>query len=658
MPTELKSELLENLNQEVKRPDYSEEELNYLKGLRTRMEDAKIARDMQHEEFDGMSYVEHYETNERLANTFVKPKENKEDTNFQSGMIRQKLFALLSAVNNLDLTGDISAYNLDGFEIQAFGDGMETIITKTNEIDNDDEKKFLRFYELLKQGTVFVEEMWEEKMKVVKKAKKKFNGTLKDFDFTKHIKKAFASPTRNIIPGTNVYLGDITLYGDTTNQPYLFTVDTIPYSRAKRIFQKWERWQFVPRKLVKFNPNEKIGTFNYDWTLLQQKEGHVEILRLQDAPNNEYALVLNGVLMTPVGLSLSDLWGYEDYNIAQQNLEPIHAKFAYGKSLVSRTKNKVAVLDEMMKLAILKTQKSFLPPYLNLSGRVISSRVFYPGKMSTGIPPNSLIPISEHEVTGVTNSELAMIKEVQESINSETTSPVFSGQQPSGSPTATEIVELQRQAKMVLGLTIFAMSMLEWKLTWLRLKNLLAHWFEPEDQIVDKARGILKDKYRKVTSQETIENEGVGMKMIIPSKEIPSDPAIMKAEDKMKEEYGMPVRMLFVNPEEICSSKLTWQIIIKPHEKRTSEVNKLMFRSFLQDILPLGPNIEYIREKAASVWEENAQKLFAQDPNQMKQQMMDQQMGAEGAPTAPGIKLPTPQAAAGQQMSQALKLGA
>src|SRR3990167_5175606 len=176
-----KSNLTEEQEQ-IKKPDYSDNEIEYLKGLRKRMESARNARDMNHDEFDGMDYVSYYQENERLANTFIKPKVNKEDTNFQSGIIRTKLFALLSALVNLDLRGDISAFNSDGFEVQSLGDAMEDVILKTNEYDVDDEKKYLRHYELLKHGTVFVEEVWDEKQKKVKKTKKKFSGKL-DFEW-------------------------------------------------------------------------------------------------------------------------------------------------------------------------------------------------------------------------------------------------------------------------------------------------------------------------------------------------------------------------------------------------------------------------------------------------------------------------------------------
>jgi len=650
-----KSVLVGTKTKEEKIPKikYSDEEEEYRSNWIRRMEAARDLRDIPHDEFDGMDYITQYESNEKLANTFIQPKRNKEDSNFQSGIIRQKLFSLLSAINNLDLRGDISAFNSDGFEVQALGDAMEDIILKTDELDVDDEKKMLRYFELLKQGTVFVEELWSEKNYKVKKTNKRFSGQLKDFDFTTNLKKTFARPTRNIVPGVNVYLGSMSIY-DNQEQPYIFTVDTKPYFEAKAIFGKWERWQYVPKKIVRTISDDKSSLINKDWTLLTNPEGNVEIIRAQDKCNNEFALFLNGVLMTPIGLPMTDIWGYEDYNITQQNLEPIHAKFAYGKSLVSRTKNKANLLDEMMKLAVLKTQKSFMPPYLNVSGRVVSNRVFMPGKITHGIAPGTLTPINEKESQGVTASEFSMIKEIQTSIDSETVSPVFQGQGAQGNPTATEILELQRQAKMMLGLTVFGMSMLEWKAEWLRLKNILAHWFEKEDEVVDQARELLKNKYRKITTDRMIENEGMGKRLVIPTKEIPSGEAIMKAEDYLSKEQGMPIRMIFLNPEEIKSAKLIWQIVIKPKEKKTSEVSKLLFREFMADVAPLGPNIEYLREKAASVWEENPQKLFTPSPEQMQQEVMANQ--APESKTSARVKMPTANKMVGQEMNNMMKL--
>lgn len=644
--------------QEVPEPLYSAEEEHYLKGLRMRMENARNARDEGHEEFDHMPYDTYYELNERLANTTIQPKRNKEDVNYQSGTIRQKVFALLASVVNLNLSGDITAYDKEGLAIQSLGDAMEDIILKTKDLDNDEENKMLRQYELLKHGTVFVEELWDKRKRKTKKLNGKFDGKVKGVSWTERLEEAFARPTRNIIPGINVYLGDITKY-DVSDQPYLFTVDVKPYDEAEKIFGEWERWEHVTKKLKKWDESEGAPTLRHDWRLMETKDNFVEIVRYQDKWNNEFAVLLNGVLMTPVGLPLP--WGYEDYNMAQQNLEPIHSKFAYGKSLVFRIRNKVSLLDEMMRLGLLKTQKSFMPPYLNVSGRILSNRVLMPGKISHGIPPGTIAPINEKEAEGITQSELAMIEELQESIDSETTSPTFQGQQAEGNPTATEIIELQRQAKILLGLTIFSCSMLEWKLEWKRLDNILANWFKP-DETLDKARGELKERFKPVSVEREIEGEGRGQRIVVPSKNIPSPQSIMKAEDALSEQQGTPVRLIFLNPDEIRESKMTWQIVVRPTERKTSETSKLLFRAFAEDAMAFFPDLvnrQHLAEEMANTWEKDPSKvLLSTEEQQLQQQQLAEQEAAAsggGEKVSPRGNLPTAESALGNQIQTQLK---
>ena len=633
----MKSALLKTKEEQVEPASYSETEETYLASLKRRLKDAKDQRDQQWDELDGADYLTHYEMCERAANTFIQPKKNREDTNFQSGIIRQKLFALLAALTNLNLKGDISAYDKDSLKVQSLGDAMEDIIKKTDELDGDEEKQFLRFYELLKHGTVFVEEVWLEQKKKYKKATSAFDGKIKK-TWDEKMEDCFARPTRTIIPGTNVYLADMTKY-DISEQPFIFTVDTKPYEEAKAVFGDWERWKHVPRKLVETEPHEKESGYGTNWRLLEAQNDQVEIIRYQDKWGNETAILCNGVLMTPVGLPLP--FGFDDYTIVQQNLEPIHSKFAYGKSLVARVKNKAALLDEFMRLGILKTQKSFMPPYLNLSGRMLSSRVLMPGKISHGIPANSLVPINDKESQGLTNSELAMITSIEESINAETTSPVFSGQRGTGDPTATEIVELQRQAKMVLGLTIFAASTLEWKLCWKRLKNIINNWFMEEKKVKGEK---LEPSYQSIGTDQMIEGEGQGRRIIVPTRTIPTAEAIFKAENALMQEQGMPIRLIFINPDELSLTKLFWTINVTPKEKKSSEVEKLLFRAEMADAQLFGPflNMEYLAERFASVWNENPQKMFKSQQEVMSGlDPMATPGGAPGGAMSPDNQLPT-----------------
>ena len=128
----------------------------------------------------------------------------------------------------------------------------------------------------------------------------------------------------------------------------------------------------------------------------------------------------------------------------------------------------------------MKTRKSIAPPYANSSGRMISSKVLLPGRITMRLDANSLQPIGQ-EGQGATSSEYQMYKLLQDQIDENTVSKQFSGQQGNAGTTAFEVGVLQQQAQKLLSLTVFAMMNLEMKLGYCRLFNVLENYFEPLD---------------------------------------------------------------------------------------------------------------------------------------------------------------------------------
>lgn len=630
------SPLLEDKNKIVKIPKYTPDEIKYLGRLQSRLEFARSQRETPHDEFDGMTYSEYWQDNEKGGNTFIEPKKQKEDTTFQSGVIRQKIFALLSSLMNLDLGPEINAFDENNIQNQQLGNALEDIINKSNEIDEDEEKKVLRTYEMLKQGDVFVEEIWDNRYikDKISTNRIKFDGKIAGVSWTTRLKRAISKPTRNIISGVGVYLGNIRQY-DSRLQSYIYTVEVKDHSETEAIYGQWDRWEFVTEKTQPSSDTLPATLYNNNWRLNDLKEGEYEIIRYQDKWNNEFAVVINGVLMTPVGLPFP--WGYNEYNIAQQHYEPITSQFAYGKSLTRKLKGKDASYTEMLRLAILKSQKSFMPARANLSGRVISSKIFMPGKITSGINPNTVPPLDPNDATGPTTPEFNMIQELKNQIDQDSVNPTFQGQQTKGATTATEILEMQRQAKLVLGMTVLSATLLEHKLSWLRLWNVLKNWFEPIDDVVveEDARKVLKNKYRTININKPIEGEGIGRSIIKASETIPSDQEIYNEEENLKEQTGVPTRITYLNPHEIISSKWVWQITIRPKEKKTSEVNKLLFRGMLQDaqLFLQDLNMEYLEERFALNWEEDPSRLFKKGANAPMMETPGQTTGG-----APGIK--------------------
>ena len=602
------------------RPDYDPDQILYLAGLQKRLEIARLNRDTQHDELDGMDYTTRYEDEERLANSFIPPKKNKTDTNFISGTIRHKMLALLSAVNMLNLEPEYSAYDRRNILVDELGDALGVVRKKTEEIDEDEEKRLMRQEELLKHGHVFVEDIWKVEYRKGKTLNKKFDGQVTGVTWSAKQEKNYENPCRTVLDGRSVYLGDIR-QPFITKQPYIFTVDEISYEEAQAIYGEWEMWKYVGKKVTYFAPEstQSNGIAYGNWRLRQTQENRVEIIKYQDKWSNEFQIILNGIPMLPIGFPMP--WNSGEYNITQQNLEFIHPHFAYGRSFVSRLKVQAALLDEMLRLIILKTQKSFMPPRANNTGRVLSKNIFMPGVITMGINPDQIKELSEQDGEGLLKGELETLRLISENIDQNSVNPTFAGQQTKGTVTATEILELQRQAKMMLGLTIFSMSMLEKKLGQMRLFILLENWFNPVDTEVDKARNMLKNIYRTASVEKNLEGQGMGNMMVIPTEEsnmFSTEEESMNqiSEDIYRDEKKsvMPTRKLYLNVKELKNAKLVWKVVVNPTEASGSERSKQLFERMIQSAnslqLPLSP--EYIQERFAQTWQENPNKMFQQ----------------------------------------------
>ena len=621
------SELIEKEEEVIETPKYTEGQERYLGALTSRLMDSKEVRDAPREEFDGLSYPLYYMANERGANTTIKPTKNKGEVNFQSGTLRTKLFTLLSSIEGLNIETEIKAYNEFDISLNALGRGMEDIIEKINKVNGDEEQRYLRQYELLKQGTVFIETTWEEKSEVTKNITAGATGATYNSSWDTSVVKQNGFTSRNIISGMSVFLGNIRCYL-IENQPYIFTAEYIPYCQAEEIYGSWDMWKYVPKNLSSF-AGERVGQ---NWRLYDETEnkGLVEVIKYQDVPNNEFQIIINGIPMLPVGFPLP--WG-RFYSVDQQNLEPIAFDFAYGKSFIFKNKNLVNLLDNMMKLGALKTFKSYAPPYLNTSGRVISRNALMPNQITMGIRKGDLLPVSDNETQGVTNSEFTMMREINSYIDKNTISQTFAGQAEGGTQTATEIVTLQKQSRQSMGHLILANTLLEEKLTMKTLLLVLQYWFDPIDTTIDSAKNII-NKFRQVTNEKIIGREGKGVRMVIPTdKESNPTPEDVKAlEDVMTVKTGKKTKVIFINTNSIRDTKLTWFVTGTPKEKKTSEFNRAMLEDMIMKAQALGLplNTKYVEELFADAYDIDANKLF------LEEQPQSQQVGPDGKPINPG----------------------
>lgn len=620
------SALSETKEEQIENAPYSDEELTYVKKLATRLNKAKNLKDESREEFDYDSLVTYFNQNEKYANTILQNKNNKGETTFQSGTLRTKMMSFLNSFIASNFKGELTPFGQNNLPLQTIGNSFEDIIDKIDEMDNDEEKKMLRQYEMLKQGSVFVEDVFEDTTDISKTITSGVLGQVKGVVIETKKAPGCGRFVRRIISPLGIYLGSWRHYF-IEDQPFLYTAEIWDRADAEKVYGTWERWKYVSKTKKSFVGSTEDLMINNAWRLTGElKENQVERIVYQDKPNREMNVVLNGVVMLPIGYPLTEISPDGEYTLVQQNLEPIRHDFSIGKSFIFKNKNISAILDEMMKLAVLKTQKSFLPPYLNLSGRIINSRIFMPAQITRGILPNEIVPVSEKEVQGVTNAEFQMIQEVMRFNDANTVSQTFTGaqEQGGGKVTATQISELQRQARLMMGLFELAATLLEKKLIYRRLVMLLRHWFNPVDDKVDEARNALVSKYRAPTVQMGyIEGRGQGARITVLSEEMPSSDQIKYEEDRLEKEYGHPIKIIVLNPKAIKDAKITWQINVTSKPKKTSELEKIMFGEEIMSAKNIGlmPNPSWLESKFAEKWGEDPNKMFSKEGQGMPQGM-------------------------------------
>ena len=407
-------------------------------------------------------------------------------------------------------------------------------------------------------------------------------------------------------------------------QPFLFTIETIPYNELRQVYEGWDRWEYVPRNLVRMITENTSDEIYRTELTSEEMIDKVEVVKYQDKPNNEYQIFLNGVMMLPAGFPLSAISPSGEYTIAKGDISPISKFFAYSKSIPAKTKVDQEVLDEFMRLIILKTQQSFMPPMANNTNKVLSNRVFFPGRITKNINPDQLKPVVD--ARGVSQSEFNAFEFIKGIVDQKSVSPTFAGEASSSRQTATEILELKKQQMMKLGLAIWGVMKLEKQLSWLVMQGVIAHWTKPIDTRMDEVTGQVKDIYMSVSVDGEIGNGQKGRKIIDFNEEM-ADTITQDQVDRQAafmSKGGRPTSIAYINPKVLRSVYYSYYITITPTEKDSSELQRMLFVQNLSDAMQLFPNrinMPYAEQRFATLIGEDPAKFFTAMQPQMAEGM-------------------------------------
>lgn len=599
------------LNSNVKLPEYTPDELKYLEGIIQDLQDASDQRNQPHKLFDGMTYEEYYNSNRDAAESYIAPKINKDDTNIVGGTTKKKCETLESVFLGFNYEPDIMSFDKDNNLVVELGENMEDIVKKTREQEIDKNKKRLRWKEMIVQGDVFVEEYFKEVYKNKKKITSKFNGKINSCKWTERLEKALGKCESRIIPGLNFYPGNIYNHF-MEEQPFIATVDTIPYDKAKAIYGKWERWENVESMYRAFlDDTEFRDAVGNTLTVLGEGQKNLEILKIQRQFSNEFMILLNGVMMLPIGYPLTEVSPSGAYSITKGSMFPMSQNFFYSSSIPKDTKVTQQVSDEFLRLFVKKTQYSTNPSLANNTGRQVNKSIFRSGTIHDRLDTTKLSPILPTD--GVTAPEFEFYKLLKSVIDENSFSQVIQGLGLGKEGTATESLQAQRQSMNMIGIPLLGVICLEQEMVWKRIFNIIKNYTSNYTEDVSEFK---KGLGRRLTIDTNIENGRKGLKIIEFNKEKSQQPSenTYVEENAMEEVMGQPVRITYLDPDKYVEAlENDWVVKIVPTPENTTELQQIMFQKLISNIGAIAPerlNKDYALERMIILGKEDPDKLL------------------------------------------------
>lgn len=592
-------------------PPYVEKQSEYRKFVLQRLEQARVRRESPQVFYNSMTYTENYRTNMLAANSYTPPRANAEDTQVVTGTTREKVLAIVSTILNLDFMTTFKAFDDDDMEDELVGESMTDLVHRSNIIERWDEKKLAAYFEMATQGDVYIQDVYVEEVLAGKKKVALASVTDKmmtdpDFHKSEQPETVFAGCKRVLIPGTQVYKGSMTTL-EFRDQPYVAVRMVKPYEYTKAMYGRLPWFKYVPRSL-KVVTTETTDQYGINWRLEPITDNLCEIIIYEDRPNREYNIMINGVMMLPAGFGFP--WNHDEYDIVQGGLEPISAYFSEHKSIPAKTKLDQEVLDETLRLLVLKNQKSFAPPIANYSSNILSRSMFLPGKVNNGLNKGEVEVLGgDPSQYAIQPGEFSMFQLLKKNIDDKSIASVLQGQD-QGSGSATESNNTMQQAKQQLGVIVFGFMKLHQDLDYLRLLMALDNYTRETGTVANETRDGVEAKYRSFSIQKDVGGKGMGVKKIQFTENHSKPMDLYNQENGItpNENGGAPdvsppknpVRIMQISPSALRSIKFTWYAEVVPSERETSMATRIGYEDRIAKAMELfGPqavNVPYAQQ--------------------------------------------------------------
>lgn len=636
----------------------SEEEKKHQLELVENLQLARDQREKADSEKNNLTYTQSYNLNREadLSYSDMSPLVAKWDEEIRrkyemtSGATRTKDTAIVSHLNSFNFEPDIVALDKDNKIINDLGEATEDLIIQSLKIEKWTNKQIDAQREFISQGNVFVREVCTKTpIKIHSNWSWKAGHKISDYKPDQNpITKYEFKMERQLVLGKNVFLSSIR-ERDIQKQERVAVWEEMSMAKAKTIYWKWDRWEFVKDTKGKgcqssiesiLGQDKSSDWSSEDFWNLQKPDDQVGILHVYDWIEKTYMIMINGIMMLPIGFSLYEVSPSGLIPIGKGDCEVIPWS-AYSKWIPANTLVDTKMYDLVWNSIAQKMAQSAKPTLANNTGHVISSDLLYSGRIVNWLRANGLLPVLPEESRTITNSDTAFVEMVRQIISEKSFDASFTGGQVDAD-TATEMLEQKKNTIMKLFSLLEWWKNLEEQLSRLRIANIYTKWTKPEEVpifedvkwIVDGIETVIgkETKTKKVYKKETIQTKfkesgksGVReVRFFWPDDKVPESEddiyALAKEEDNLSREYGKQTRISYINSERL--SRLFdwfWVIDIRQAREDDSHLDLMVYidaKSRVAWLFPGSLNKDYTLQKIAKIQNEDVEKAYNKDQPQ------------------------------------------
>lgn len=484
---------------------------------------------------------------------------------------REKFDALMAAILDQNLSPEVFAMDEKGKDQREGADVMDSLIRYSDFIEDADTKRKLRAHELLKNGTCATEISWLTSWKTVKKLTGEFDPAVGSAEWTTSEEKDFEGIWTKVIPLNRVLLGDVTKYF-IEEQPYIFKEYVMQYDEAYAMFNKWRNWKYVTPVGDAFDSWNDTQAQSDTEQSVSSDHIFVRMRVYENKWSDEYAIVLNNVLMTPPGFPMPT--PDKGYSVTWTQNSDYDQAFAYGKSFFSMVHSDSVTLDFLYNAMIDKARQGLEPPLITSFKNLVNKNMFAPGKITHG--DINFKRAIDHN--GVSSADIEIARFVEDNISKSSVSPVVQGQGGGvGMQTAFEIREQQKSALRMIGLVLYSIARMERDVAEKKLHYVLKFYPKLKMNRVDaKSKEVVQIGKTFTIRGEAAQASGVGRKEIsfapIPTGKDEDAGEYLKEmamEETDAQNLGEKMKRYLVNPDFLRKLKYVFHIVVNPSKRKS-----------------------------------------------------------------------------------------